>query len=36
MSDEGGGAGKWIIFFLIFVVGNAILYFTTGYVLIPR
>lgn len=36
MSDEGGsGLIGWIIFFLIFVVGNAILYFTTGIFLIP-
>lgn len=39
MSDdnEGGGSGYMgiIIFILIFVVGNAILYFTTGRVLIP-
>lgn len=37
MSDgEGGGVIGWIIFFLIFVVGNAVLYFTTGFVLIPK
>ena len=34
MDDDEGGMG-WIIFILIFVVGNAILYFTTGIVLIP-
>jgi hypothetical protein len=27
---------KYLIFFLIFVVGNAILFFTTGFVIIPR
>ncbi len=26
----------WLIFVLIFVVGNIILFFTTGYVIIPR
>jgi hypothetical protein len=39
MSDDdegGGGFVKLLIFFLIFGVGNAILYFTTGYVLIPK
>jgi hypothetical protein len=36
MSDEeGGGVGGWIIFFLIFGVGNAILYYFTGIFLIP-
>lgn len=34
-DDDGGGAG-WIIFILIFVVGNAILYATTGAFLIPK
>ena len=34
-DDEGGGLMGWVIFFLIFVVGNAILYATTGIVLIP-
>ena len=27
---------KYIIFFLIFVVGNAILFFSNGYVIIPK
>ena len=27
---------KYLIFFLIFVVGNAILFFSTGYIIIPR
>jgi hypothetical protein len=27
---------KYIIYFLIFVVGNAILFFSTGYVVIPK
>jgi hypothetical protein len=27
---------KYIIFGLIFVVGNAILFFSTGYIVIPR
>jgi hypothetical protein len=27
---------KYLIFFLIFVVGNAILFFSTGYIVIPR
>lgn len=36
MSESGGnGAMGWIIFILIFGVGNAILYFTTGIFLIP-
>lgn len=35
-DDEGGGIMGWVIFFLIFGVGNAILYMTTGIVLIPR
>jgi hypothetical protein len=35
-DDEGGGIGGILIFILIFGVGNAILYFTTGIVLIPR
>ena len=26
----------WVIFLVIFGVGNAVLYFTTGIVLIPR
>ncbi len=36
MSDEeGGGMQGWIIFLLIFGVGNAILYATTGMLFIP-
>jgi hypothetical protein len=38
MSDEeGGGSGiwGWVIFILIFGVGNLILYSTTGIFLIP-
>jgi hypothetical protein len=35
-DDEGGsGLMGWVIFILIFGVGNAILYFTTGIFLIP-
>ena len=38
MSDDEGGSGLmgWVIFLLIFGVGNFILYQTTGIVLIPR
>ncbi len=37
MSDEGEGSSLkgWIIFILIFGVGNLILYLTTGIFLIP-
>jgi len=36
MSDDDEGSAKgWIIFILIFGVGNVILYYTTGIVLIP-
>ena len=38
MSDEGDGSGSLkglLIFVLIFGLGNVILYFTTGFVLIP-
>ena len=36
MSDgEGRGPWGWIIFILIFGVGNIILYSTTGMLLIP-
>ena len=35
MDDEGSGVKGWIIFLLIFGAGNAILYATTGIVLIP-
>ncbi|MEL6182459.1 MAG: hypothetical protein AAFS10_26115 [Myxococcota bacterium] len=36
-DDQGGGGFPWgwVIFFLIFVVGNGILYATTGIFLIP-
>lgn len=40
MSDDDsggfGGLGGWVIFILIFGVGNVILYYTTGIVLIPK
>jgi hypothetical protein len=37
MSDNEGGSGLmgWVIFILIFGVGNFILYKTTGILLIP-
>lgn len=37
MSDDGEDSGLmgWVIFILIFGVGNIILYSTTGIVLIP-
>lgn len=35
-DDDGGGIMGWVIFLLIFGVGNAILYYTTGIILIPR
>jgi len=37
MSEEesSGGGWGWIMFFLIFVVGNGVLYATTGIFLIP-
>jgi hypothetical protein len=37
MSDDEGGSGLmgWVIFLLIFGVGNFVLYKTTGIVLIP-
>ncbi len=36
MSDDNdSGIGGWVIFILIFGVGNVILYYTTGIVLIP-
>jgi hypothetical protein len=34
-GEEGGGLGGWIIFILIFGVGNLILYKTTGILFIP-
>jgi len=33
-DDEGSGMG-WLIFLLIFGVGNVILYMTTGWLIIP-
>lgn len=40
MSDDEGGWGgsilTWGIFLLIFGVGNVVLYYTTGFVLIPK
>jgi hypothetical protein len=37
MSDDEGGSGLmgWVIFLLIFGVGNFVLWKTTGIVLIP-
>lgn len=35
MSNDNNGAVGWIIFILIFGVGNLILYMTTGIFLIP-
>lgn len=36
MSDDNEGSAKgWIIFILIFGVGNLILYLTTGIFIIP-
>ena len=34
-EEGGGGAMGWIIFILIFGVGNLILYSTTGFFIIP-
>jgi hypothetical protein len=34
-NDDEGGGGGWVWFILIFVVGNIILYSTTGIFLIP-
>lgn len=34
-DDDGGNLRGWIIFILIFGVGNFILYSTTGIFLIP-
>jgi hypothetical protein len=34
-DDEGSGVMGWVIFILIFGVGNAILYATTGIFIIP-
>ena len=35
-DDDGDGLPGWLIFLLIFVAGNIILYYSTGYILIPR
>lgn len=35
-NDSGGGVVKVLGFILVFGVINAILYFTTGFVLIPK
>jgi|GEM_PF-3425242 len=37
MSDENeeSGGNRWLWFILIYVVGNAILYATTGILLLP-
>jgi hypothetical protein len=37
MSDDEGGSGLmgWVIFLLIFGVGNFVLYKTTGFMIIP-
>ncbi len=35
MSDEGNSGMGWLIFILIFGVGNFILYKTTGWFIIP-
>jgi hypothetical protein len=34
-NEDGGGLMGWVIFILIFGVGNLILYLTTGIFLIP-
>ena len=34
-SQQGNGIAGWVIFILIFGVGNLILYSTTGIFLIP-
>ena len=33
-ADDSGS--KWLIYFLIFGVGNVILFVSTGYVVIPK
>ncbi len=35
-DNEGSGIMGWVIFLVIFGIGNAILYATTGILLIPR
>ena len=34
-DDNGGGLMGWVILILIFGVGNLILYYTTGWFIIP-
>ena len=34
-DDDDSGIGGWVIFLLIFGVGNFILYQTTGILIIP-
>ncbi len=34
-NEESGGGNGWLWFILIYVVGNAILYATTGILLLP-
>ncbi len=34
-DDDEAGLPGWLIFLLIFVAGNIILYYSTGYFLIP-
>lgn len=34
-DEEGGGLMGWIVFILIFGVGNIILYNTTGWIILP-
>lgn len=34
-QKSGSGIGRWVIFILIYGVGNLILYSTTGILLIP-
>jgi hypothetical protein len=38
MSDEesNGGVIKWVVIVAIVIVINIVLYFTTGFVIIPR
>ena len=35
-DDDEGGVMGYVIFFMVFVVGNVILFYTTGWVIIPR
>ncbi len=34
-DDDENGLPGWLIFLLIFVAGNILLYYTTGHILIP-